>query len=278
MVFQRISHNRTADAVAEQIELLILQGVLRPGDRLPGERELSAQVDVSRPILREALKALEDRGLLVSRHGEGTFVADVIGSVFSEPIVDLITRYPRSVADYLEFRRQIEGWSASLAARRATAADREILTRLVAEMEAAHERVDPTAEAELDVEFHTAIGEAAHNIVLLHTLRSCYRLLADGVFHHRSRFYDHGEARDRIMRQHRAIYDAVMAGEPDRARRAAEEHIDYVEATVREVERDDDRSASAALRLELLDARRARPARPAPGRAHHPVPASERPS
>ena len=79
MLFEKITHNRTADAVTEQIELLILQGILRPGDRLPGERELSGQVDVSRPILREALKALEERGLLVSRHGEGTFVADLMG-------------------------------------------------------------------------------------------------------------------------------------------------------------------------------------------------------
>ncbi|TYK94049.1 FadR family transcriptional regulator, partial [Streptococcus pyogenes] len=77
-IFSRIDHSRTADEVVGQIEALILEGVLRPGDRLPGERDLARQFEVSRPILRDALKALEMRGLLTTRHGGGTHVADVI--------------------------------------------------------------------------------------------------------------------------------------------------------------------------------------------------------
>ncbi|MEP4422756.1 MAG: GntR family transcriptional regulator, partial [Nitratireductor sp.] len=71
-VYARIQHARTADEVVGRIEDLILEGVLRPGDRLPGERDLSSRLDVSRPILRDALKQLETRGLVVSRHGDGT--------------------------------------------------------------------------------------------------------------------------------------------------------------------------------------------------------------
>ena len=85
-LFAGVSHSRTADEVVHQLELLILDGVLRDGDRLPGERDLAQSLDVSRPILREALKELEARGLLVSHHGGGTFVADIIGQVFSKPI------------------------------------------------------------------------------------------------------------------------------------------------------------------------------------------------
>jgi GntR family transcriptional repressor for pyruvate dehydrogenase complex len=80
-IFARIEHSRTADEVVHQIEILVLEGILRVGDRLPGERELAKQFDVSRPILREALKVLESRGLLNTQHGGGTFVADVIGQV-----------------------------------------------------------------------------------------------------------------------------------------------------------------------------------------------------
>ena len=108
MVFQKIQHNRTADAVVDQVEELILQGVLRPGDRLPSERDLAKKVDVSRPILRDALKTLEERGLLATRHGGGTFVADVIGTVFSDAVVELVRRHPPAIADYLEYRREIE--------------------------------------------------------------------------------------------------------------------------------------------------------------------------
>jgi GntR family transcriptional repressor for pyruvate dehydrogenase complex len=83
-IFARIEHSRTADEVVHQIEILVLEGILRVGDRLPGERELAKQFDVSRPILREALKVLESRGLLNTQHGGGTFVADVIGQVFHQ--------------------------------------------------------------------------------------------------------------------------------------------------------------------------------------------------
>ncbi|MDQ0316523.1 FadR/GntR family transcriptional regulator [Amorphus orientalis] len=237
MVFDRIIHNRTADAIVDQIEELILQGVLRTGDRLPSERDLAKQLDVSRPILREALKTLETRGLIVARHGGGTFVADVIGTVFSEPIVKLFARQPAAVFDYLEFRREIEQITSAFAAERATAADREILTRLIEGMKEAHERGAFDDEAELDVEFHHAIGESAHNILLLHTLRSCYRLLADGVFYSRVRLYQSPEARDRLLEQHVAIHEAIMSGDPEAARRAAASHVGYVADSLRQIER-----------------------------------------
>lgn len=237
MVFDRIVHNRTADAIVHQIEELILQGVLRTGDRLPSERDLAKTLDVSRPILRQALKTLEERDLIVARHGGGTFVADVIGTVFSEPIVRLFERHPSAVFDYLDFRCEIEQVTSALAAARATTADREILTHLIEKMQAAHESGAFDEEAEIDVEFHHAIGEAAHNIVLLHTLRGCYRLLADGVFFSRARLYQSVEARDRLIEQHRAIYSAIMAGDPDAARLAARGHMSYVEGTLREIQR-----------------------------------------
>ena len=74
--YSPIDHVRTADEVCAQIETLVLEGVLRVGDKLPGERELSRRFDVSRPVLREAIKQLEMRGLVVTRHGGGTFDAD----------------------------------------------------------------------------------------------------------------------------------------------------------------------------------------------------------
>ena len=108
-IFSRIEHSRTADEVVEQIEVLILEGILRVGDKLPGERELARQFEVSRPILRDALKTLEGRGLLVTRHGGGTYVADVIGQVFTGPVMELISKHRKAIADYLEYRREVEG-------------------------------------------------------------------------------------------------------------------------------------------------------------------------
>lgn len=255
MVFQQVQHNTTADAVVDQIENLILQGVLHSGDRLPPERELAKNVDVSRPILREAIKTLERRGLIETRHGEGSFVADLIGTVFSEPIIELFRRKPHAVRDYLEFRRDIDAIAAGLAAERSTEADKEILTRLFRSMEEAHERGDFDEEAAIDVELHTAIGESTHNIMLHHTLRSCYRFLADGVFYSRNKLYAHSDAPEKLLRQHRRIHQAVIDGDVEEARAAARAHMDYVITTMDEIDRAGMRQAVSSLRLQQFDRR-----------------------
>ncbi|HTV68318.1 MAG TPA: FCD domain-containing protein [Rhizobiaceae bacterium] len=248
-LFSRIEHSKTADEVVLQIEGLILEGVLGVGDRLPGERDLAKQLDVSRPILRDALKDLETRGLLASRHGGGTYVADVIGEVFARPVMDLIASHPKAVADYLEYRREMEGVAAEFAARRATADDRALLSSIIERMERAHSRGNFEDEAAIDVEFHSAIGECAHNIVLLHTLRSCYRLLSDGVFRNRLALFTQPGAREDLLRQHRAIFSAVMAGDPAEARKAAVAHIDFVGQALAETERSGGWRRVSRLRL-----------------------------
>ncbi len=248
-VFSRIEHLRTADEVVQQIESLILEGVLRVGDRLPGERDLAGQFDVSRPILRIALKSLEERGLITTRPGGGTYVADIVGQVFTAPMIELIASHRKATADYLEYRRDIEGMAADYAARRATAEDRAMLDNIMARMEAANADEDFSADAEIDVEFHNAIGECAHNIILLHTLRSCYRLLADGVFFNRSLIYTLPGMREKLLSQHKAIHGAVVSGDPAAARQAAEAHIGFVAEAVDAAERTGEWQRVSRLRL-----------------------------
>ncbi|GEO85145.1 MULTISPECIES: FadR/GntR family transcriptional regulator [Alphaproteobacteria] len=252
-LFAQISHSRTASEVIQQIELLILDGVLRDGDRLPGERDLAQDLDVSRPILREALKELEARGLLVAHHGGGTFVADIIGQVFSRPITELISRHARATRDYLEYRRELEGLTAELAAKRATDTDRALLSRIIEDMKEAHESGNPENELSADVEFHNAIGEAAHNIILLHTMRACYRLLSQGIFFNRKAVFALANARERLLEQHLAIHAAILSGDGDGAKRAAQAHIDFVMQAVDDAARADEWGRVAKLRLIRRD-------------------------
>lgn len=255
MVFRAILSSRPADAIVTQVEALILEGVLRPGDRLPPERDLARALDVSRPTLRDALTDLESRGLIVSRHGGGTYVGDVIGEVFREPVAALIPRHPKAAADYLDFRREMDAVAAGWAAERATDADRALLSRIMEALSAAHAEEDFRREAELDVEFHMAICECGHNTVLLHTLRACYRLLADGVFYNRSLLYGHADCRDRLFAQHRAIHDAVVAGDPPAARAAAADHMRYVAEAVAARREADARAEVADRRLTVAEVR-----------------------
>lgn len=248
-LFAQISHNRTADEVVRQIELLILEGVFRDGDRLPGERDLALELNVSRPILREALKELEGRGLLTSQHGGGTFVADIVGQIFSEPVTALIGRHARATRDYLEYRRELEGLTAQLAATRATETDKALLSRIIDDMRSAHESANAEDELSADVEFHNAIGEAAHNIVLLHTMRACYRLLSEGIFFNRRAVFTQSNSGNALLEQHIAIFEAIMAGDARSAKQAAQDHIDFVIRAVEDNERAGERGRISELRL-----------------------------
>jgi GntR family transcriptional regulator, transcriptional repressor for pyruvate dehydrogenase complex len=261
-LFTQIDHTRTADEAVRQIELLLLDGVLSSGDRLPSERELAERLDISRPVLRDALKELENRRLIVSRHGGGTFVADLIGQVFSKPVAELVARHERATRDYLEYRRELEGHAAELAARRATPADHERLQAIVARMQAAHVDENFGAELDTDIELHNAVGEAAHNIILMHTLRACYKLLSEGIFHHRRLIFELPDARARLLEQHEAIAAAIIRGDPAAARQAAATHIDYVAEAATEAALTQERQQVANLRKIQRETRSLRGAAP----------------
>lgn len=251
MVFKPIVHVRTAQAVVDRFRGLILDGVLRPGDRLPAERQLAVDLDISRPILRDALAQLESDGLVVVRHGEGTFIADLIGHVFSDPVARIMRASPRGMTDYLEFRRLLEADMAAMAAMRATQADRDMIARVGRAMQGAHDDADPALEAKLDVELHTLIVEAAHNMVFLHVMRACYALLADDVFSNRERLYALPGERDRLLEQHQRLIQSILAGDADAARKAAEDHIDHISAASRHLTASDAREETSALRREI---------------------------
>ena len=130
--------------------------------------------------------------------------------------------------DFLEFRTTVDGVCAHDAALRATDADRDLLTSCFKAMEKAHGTEEPAEEANIDANFHLAIAKAAHNQVHLHIMRSLFKLLRKDVFFNRMRLYSHHGARDLLLTQHREIYEAIIAGDPERARSAAENHLSYV--------------------------------------------------
>jgi len=257
MIYSPVDHDRTSREVERQIESLVLEGVLRAGDRLPGERDLSKSLNVSRPILRQALDTLVERSLLTVRHGGGTFVADVTGTVFDKSVVELIGQNARAKSDYLEYRREIEGMAASMAAQRATEPDKQLLKRIIADMKTAHLKNDTQRGSALDVEFHSTVGECAHNIILLHTLRSCYQLLTDDVFFNRQLIFKNAEEkmRDMLLDQHVQICDSILAGDADGAERNARDHITFVEAVTRKAELKNEWNSVAKLRFEQREDR-----------------------
>ena len=257
-VFSPVDQSKVSAAAARQIEELILEGTLRPGDKLPGERDLAEKMDVSRPTLRDAIEELKKRGLLVSRHGGGTYVANIMGSMFSQPMIDLFSRHPRATHDFLEYRGEVEAIAARWAAVRATEADRDILKRIIEAMEEAARTGNREMEAKLDVDLHMAIAEASHNLMLIQTLRSIFTMLAEGVFYNRELAAKHGAHGMVLFEKHKLIYDAVMSGDPERAAAEARGHMVYMEGVMREAEMAEKREAEARRRLDLMKSAGAR--------------------
>ena len=255
MPFQKITSEKLASAVVRQIEGLVLRGVLRPGERLPPERDLAERLGVSRPSLREALAELQARSLLVTRVGSGVFVAETLGNAFSPALTRLFASHDDALVDFIAFRRDVEGIAAARAARRGSETDLALIRTIFAKMEAAHRNADPAVEAELDAEFHMSIVEASHNVVMLHVMRSMMDLLREGVFHNRTVMFRQRTTRAALLDQHRAVAVAIQARDADGARAAVEAHLGYVRARMQDQREADRHEEVAKLRLAQEEGR-----------------------
>lgn len=249
MPFEKLTSEKLSQGVVRQVELLILRGILRPGERLPAERELAERLGVSRPSLREALADLQERGLVETRPGSGVYVADVLGSAFSPALVRLFRSHDEAVFDYLAFRRDMEGLAAERAARLGSDTDLAVVDAILKKMESAHQKRDPADEAQLDADFHLAIIEASHNVVMLHMMRSMYQLLREGVFYNRQVMFRQRMTREALLDQHRAINAALQARDPEGARAAVWRHLDFVQQALADQQKADRNEAIARQRL-----------------------------
>lgn len=229
-IFQPIDHDSVADAVVTQIEDLIVSRVLRQGARLPAERDLAEALGVSRPKLREALKRLEDEGLLETRKGEGSFVAQLTNTAMSPALLDLFSRHGEAFFEYLEYRKEQEAFAARLAAERHTDFDAQAISQHLANMRIAQDRDDARASMESDIAFHSAIVDASHNTMLSHMMSSIYELTRRGVFYNRDYLRAIDGTGEMLLAQHEAIGAAILARDPDAAEAAARAHIDFVGA------------------------------------------------
>ncbi len=250
MPFKPVQPEKLAHAVVHQIEQLILRGILRPGERLPSERDLSEKISVSRPSLRDAIAHLSETGLLETRAGSGVFVSEKLGSTFPKPLTEIFARHEEAALDYLSFRRDMEGLAGERAAKHASDTDLKIINTIFEKMEAAHPKRNPSDEAALDADFHLSIIEASHNVIMLHMMRSMFDLLRTGVFYNRQTMFKQRITRRMLLDQHRAINEALQSRDPATTRAAIEAHLEYVEAAMKDQQQADHNEEIARLRLE----------------------------
>lgn len=227
-LFEQVTREaRLSDKVADMMLKTILARSLKAGDRLPSERELGEQFGVSRTVIREAVRALAAKGLIEVRSGSGLRVAAVDAAAVSESMSLFLRGSTLDYPKVHEIRATLEVQMAGVAAERRGEEDVQSLTEACERMEASVG--DVQAAAVNDVEFHREIARATHN--------ELYLVLLDAI----------GEAQLEVRRgnlaagaigetlaHHRSILEAIVAGDPARARKAMRAHLDSVERAWRE--------------------------------------------
>ncbi len=251
MSYSRVKQPKISDVIMDELASMILEGSLKPGQKLPSERELSKQFEVSRPSLREAVQKLVAKGLLVSRQGGGTYVSETLDSGYADPLMTLFSSHPEAQADLLEFRHALEGVAAYYAALRSTEADRKAIQAIYLELEAYHEDKAFEQEVRADVEFHLRIAEASHNAVLLHTMRALLGLVEKNVMRNLEHAYPQRGHRSKIHGQHKVLMAAIFDGKPEQARQAAHAHLAYVEEVVSDYGKEEARQERSRRRAKL---------------------------
>jgi GntR family transcriptional regulator, transcriptional repressor for pyruvate dehydrogenase complex len=237
-VFTPVQTRRTFEEAADQIAEKVRTGELRTGDRLPGERSLAMQMEISRPTLREAVKVLVDAGVLEVRRGPGGGMYVTTDVVPTELVRHSASLRLAEIAAVLEARRMLEPRVAQLAAERATETDFETLERSI---DAMRRLVDGGWHArhedrflQLDVQFHLALARAAGNPTVETLMRTLFRQLEI--------------ARDMAMHVplvpewtigiHERTLAALRGGDPDEVAAVMDEHLGQLERTT---EREPDR-------------------------------------
>ncbi len=212
--------------VAAQIHRLIAEGRLKPGDKLPPERELAEIFGVSRSSVRDAIRVLEMQGLVEPRHGDGTVVREIPIDRLVRPLADAVSAGKDQLADLFDMRKMLEPPLARAAAFRATDEDVRALEQIVAH-QTQRLRAGELA-LEDDNEFHYRIAVAAKNQVVLRTMDTLMDLLRDG----RTRSLQGPGRSEKSLEGHRRILDAIKRRDPEAAAQQMRRHIEEIEGTL----------------------------------------------
>src|SRR6266542_2542218 len=208
-----------AEQVVIQVRDMIREGTLRPGDRLPPERELAKRLGISRASLRAGLRFLAAIGVLTSRHGSGTYIAAGPPALDSEPLNMLAALHGFTPEKMFEARRLVEVAVAGLAAENATDDHLRIMAEEVTETYAALD--NPQEYLVHDFGFHRAVAVASGNPILA----TFMEMVADILYQRRCKTIGRSRDLKESVEMHRKIYRAIRARNPDKAREAMSEHL-----------------------------------------------------
>lgn len=244
-LFTTVSLNRVSQAIVEQVKMLLRQGRLKPGDRLPSERELCERFGVSRVTVREALRVLEAGGLIEIRVGArgGAFVTSPTSQQIGAGLADLLKLSPLTSTDVTEARQIFELGIIPLVIERATDEDIAALREMVATQHAALERGEYTME--MSAEFHVRVGACTHNPAIEMLVQSFHGPLLMSLLEAQVVAPLMGH---RGSEEHAAFINAITERDVERAREIMRVHLQRTADRVSQVQDPESTSASPPAR------------------------------
>jgi len=223
-MFSPIKNTKVYEQVIDQIRNMIDKGTLKKGDRLPSERKLVEQLQVSRASIREALRALEVIGLIECRQGEGSYIKASFQDNLFEPLSIMFMLEGSNQEEIWELRKILEVEAAGLAAKRITL---EQLKELKDLTQSFINSENEDINAEIDKEFHYKIAECSGNILIFNILRTVSILVDHFIVDARKLILKHQGNKEILFSQHNEIYLSIEKHDPAAARQTMRTHLDF---------------------------------------------------
>lgn len=235
---KKIKRTRLYEKIIEQIQEAIKSNELKPGDRLPTEKEMSEMYGVSRMVVREAMSALESAGLVDIQHGAGIFLKDVNKKILVEPLALEVMAERNHILNLLELRRGIESEAAYLSAVRATPSEIASLERYLKQMEREIQKEikkDRSILLKVDFKFHNTIVKATKNpafIKILETLIDIIYQCQKISYDYDSIYANYKNFHKETFDEHKTIFESIKNKDPEKARISMRKHIDNIKKRI----------------------------------------------
>lgn len=223
-MFTQVKNTKIYEHIIEQFKIMIANGTLNKGDKLPSERELVNQFGVSRASIREALSALQMIGLVEARQGEGNFIKDRFEESLIEPISLIFMLHHSTGEEVLEFRKVMEIETAAIAAKKITDEEIEELRVCVQNLKEVQEE---ELKVQYDKKFHYVIAKASKNILIINMLFTISSLMDYTILEARSKILSVEENKEILVKHHEEIFEAICNHNPKLAADSMRRHLEF---------------------------------------------------
>lgn len=227
-MFQPIKNTKVYEQVADQIQDMIVNGTLQGGDKLPSERQLAEELQVSRTSIREALRALQIMGLIEVRQGEGSYINQNFEQCLFQPLSIMFMLQKSKPEEIIELRKTIEVETAYLAAKRADDEEIEKLRGIIEQLKVLKDLNDENASVVVDKEFHYCIAKASKNQLLVNVLNVISDLMDKFIKEARGMILIDERNKEVLIHQHEAIFKGLESRDPEAAADAMRTHIKFI--------------------------------------------------